>query len=153
MTLSKLARVALVVPMLSACALSPIDKEVKDVESFIKEATLSEATVEVLSVGSANQAVSASGSLEIAADETSTPVFTSAPQSIDIKAGSKLTITVADADKAAVGKLVLDKKKFILRYKATHNYGSPTGGETQTQAGSASYRVKLRAHVVVTPGI
>jgi hypothetical protein len=171
-----LPKLLLGLPLLASCSLAPVDtwferefdvavpagqneavKEeaidltddpnVKDVENFIKEATISEATAEITAVADGNTAVTASAVVEVAPAAGEAAVFASEAQALPVAAGSKFTVTVPDADQKVIGDLILKKKLFTVRYKTTATFAD---GATN---GTAAFHVKVRLHAVVTPGL
>ena len=171
-----LKKLLLGLPLLASCSLAPVDtwferefdvavpagqnevvKEetvnltddpnVKDVENFIKEATISEATAEIISVAEGNTAVTSSAVVEIAPAVGEAASFTSEAQAVPVAVGSKFTVTVPEANQGTIGDLILKKKVFTVRYKTTATFadGAPNG--------TAAFRVKVRIHTVVTPGL
>ena len=54
---------------------------------------------------------------------------------------------VPEADQATIGDLILKKKVFVVRYKASATFAD---GVTN---GTAAFHVKVRIHTVVTPGL
>jgi hypothetical protein len=171
-----LKKLLLGLPLLASCSLAPVDawferefdvaipagqseatKEetvnltddpnVKDVENFIKEATISEATAEITSVATGNSAVTASAVVEIAPAAGEAAVFSSEAQALPVAVGSKITVTVPEAAQSTIGDLIVKKKVFAVRYKSTATYAD---GATN---GTAAFHVKVRIHTVVTPGL
>jgi len=173
---SILAKLALALPLLTACSLPPVElslnappidvvltatentvdkiveidlttnEQVKQYEAFLKEIDVSNLKISISEVGADNTAVAAVGTFSIQENAEATPVYTSPEGKINVVVGETAEISLTEEQQAAVGAMVKSKKKFSIRFAGTIEYKDNTPGPV-------SFKVAINSKVLVTPGL